>query len=196
MNRHNDSGTPNNQGCCGTSRQDQGSTKESSDCCGGRKDSASTGEFILRVSKVSGHCKAGEDWSIAGMQQNRIPVLSCEGPCAKGEIARRAANLLPAMDLRFKRACHGEAFYVPHSSMASWIRQASTVLMIDGCFLSCHGRVLENLVPGGRLIQINAHAIHKMHADSFSSEGIPDEEMAQLAEEVARQAKASVLAGD
>ena len=189
MMRDNDPGRPNNQGCCGTSQQDQGTSKKGSDCCDGMKDPQGTGDFTLRISKISGHCKAGEDWSSAGIQEKRIPVLSCEGPCVKGEIARRAAGLLPRLDSRFKRACHGETFFVPHSSMADWIKQARTVLMIDGCFLSCHGRLLENLIPVERIIQVNAHAIHKKHGDVFSYDDVPDQEIADLADQVARKAR-------
>lgn len=191
--RNNDSDTPNPRGCCGTARQDEGTGTESSGCCDSMKDSTGTGDFTLRVSEVSGHCKAGEDWSIGGMRDKRIPVLSCEGPCVKGEIARRAAGLLPRLDPRFKRACHGEAFFVPHSSMANWIQQARTVMMIDGCFLSCHGRLLEHLIPGERIIRVNAHAIHKKHGDDFSYDDVPEQEIADLADRVARRALGMVL---
>ena len=46
-----------------------------------------------------------------------IPVVSCEGACIRGEIARLAANYV-AKRSNFKRGCHGELFTVPESKIA------------------------------------------------------------------------------
>ncbi len=162
-------------------------------CCVGPGDSVTTDDFNRAVSKVKGNCKIGEEWSIAASHNGKIPVLSCEGPCAKGEIARRTATLIPKLDDRFERACHGEAFYVPHSTMAKWVADARQVVMVDGCFLNCHGRVLENIIPGERITQINAHAIHKKYGDTFSCDGIRKEEFAALATMVAEETIAVTL---
>jgi hypothetical protein len=49
----------------------------------------------------------------------------------------------------FARACYAEIFLVPHSSMARWVKEADKVVMVDGCFLQCIGRLLNNLVDEG-----------------------------------------------
>jgi uncharacterized metal-binding protein len=133
-----------------------------------------------------GHCKAGEDWSSAAIENQQIPVLSCEGPCVKGEIARRTAGLLPDIDSRFKRACHGESFYVPHSAMAKWVKESPAIVMIDGCFLACHGRILENIVDPQKIVHINAHGIHRKYGDDFSMDNIPEYEFTKLTSQVAK----------
>lgn len=166
---------------------------ENSCCCETHAEGASTGDFNRAVSKISGNCKVGEEWSTSASNSGKIPVLSCEGPCAKGEIARRAAMLIPKLDGRFERACHGESFYVPHSTMAKWVTNADKVVMIDGCFLNCHGRVLENIVPMERIVHINAHAIHKEYGDTFSCDDVPEEEFNSLAALVAEETIASAL---
>jgi uncharacterized metal-binding protein len=56
----------------------------------------------------------------------------------------------------YRRACHAETFTVPHSAMAEWAKKADKVVAIDGCFLKCHGRILENLFEEGILIQFDA----------------------------------------
>ncbi len=165
---------------------------DTSICSETQDDGAKTGDFSLDVSKVAGNCKVGEEWAKTASREGKIPVLSCEGPCAKGEIARRAATLIPKLDGRFERACHGEAFYVPHSSMAKWVTGADRVVMIDGCFLNCHGRVLENLVGDDRIVHINAHVVHKKYGDTFSRDDAPDEELSDLAKQVADETIAVV----
>lgn len=146
-----------------------------------------TEEFSVAVAKVVGNCKIGEEWASGAQGEDKIPVLSCEGPCAKGEIARRAATRVPRLDPRFQRACHGEAFFVPHSAMAKWVARADTVVMIDGCFLNCHGRVLEKLVDPKKIVHINAHSVHKEYGDTFTYDDIPDTEISDLAEQVAER---------
>jgi len=54
---------------------------------------ARASDFALAVEGVSGTCPAGERYATEQMALGRIPVLSCEGPCIRGEIARLAANM-------------------------------------------------------------------------------------------------------
>jgi hypothetical protein len=61
---------------------------------------------------ANGICPAGEKAGSAFMKEGRVPVLSCEGSCLRGEIARLAANIISKTD-GFARACHGEALTVP-----------------------------------------------------------------------------------
>jgi uncharacterized metal-binding protein len=112
---------------------------------------------------------------------------SCEGPCIRGEIARRAANLVAADVPTFARACHAETFFVPHSSMARWVKDAEQCVMIDGCFLKCHGRVLKELVGEERVIHIDALMLYKKYTDIFSMDDVPEEERKAVARQVADQ---------
>ncbi|UCC93880.1 MAG: hypothetical protein JSW25_04215, partial [Thermoplasmata archaeon] len=73
----------------------------------------------LHVSPMDRACPIGETVGERNIAEGRTPVFSCEGACIRGEIARRAANLV-AKDPRFGRACHGEAFTVPHSAIGRW----------------------------------------------------------------------------
>lgn len=144
----------------------------------------SSPDFSLDVAGVRGVCPAGESYAKRNMAEGRIPVLSCEGPCIRGEIARLAANMV-AEDERYARACHAETFVVPHSSMAEWVRQADKTLMIDGCFLKCHGRILGNLIGDDRMIHIDALKLHHKYSDVFLMDDVPEAERLQVAREVA-----------
>src|SRR5512138_1071013 len=101
-----------------------------------------TPDFALAVQGVSGSCPAGEAYARRQLAAKTTPVLSCEGPCIRGEIARLAANLVAQEVPTLARACHAETFFVPHSTMAEWVRGAKKSVVIDGCFLKCHGRAL------------------------------------------------------
>lgn len=54
----------------------------------------STPDFSIKVSEVTGFCPAGEIYAKQNIAERKIPVLSCEGPCIRGEIARIAANIV------------------------------------------------------------------------------------------------------
>ena len=146
---------------------------------------AYTPEFSLEVQAVKGFCPAGETYAKQQIARRTIPVLSCEGPCIRGEIARLAANLVAHDVPELARACHAETFFVPHSAMAAWVKEARKSVMIDGCFLKCHGRVLKNLVAEEKVIHIDALPFYKKYTDIFLMDDVPEEERKAVARQVA-----------
>ena len=76
---------------------------------------------------------------------------------------------------------------VPHSTMASWVRGAERVVMIDGCFLKCHHRVLNKLVAEEKIISIEALPMYKKYEDKFLMDDVPAEERNAVARQVADQ---------
>ena len=142
-------------------------------------------DFSLEVEGVNGACPAGEAYAKQKISDGKIPVFSCEGPCIRGEIARLAANLVAQEVPSFARACHAETFVVPHSSMARWVKQADQVIMIDGCFLICHGRILKKLVGEEKMIQIDTLPMHKKYNDIFLMDDVPEAERKAVARQVA-----------
>lgn len=146
---------------------------------------AYTPDFSLDVQGVKGLCPAGETFAKEQIAKKTIPVLSCEGPCIRGEIARLAANVVAQEVPRLARACHAETFFVPHSSMAAWVKGAEKTVMIDGCFLQCHGRVLKGLVGEGKMIQIDALPFYRKYTDIFLMDDVPEDERKAVARQVA-----------
>ena len=151
--------------------------------------------YSIEVESTNGKCPIGETTGNCNINERRIPVLSCEGACIRGEIARLAANLV-AKEQGFARACHGELFSVPDSAMAKWVKQAEQVVLIDGCGLRCHGRILENLLNEGTLTQFNALAVYKKYADVFDIDGVPEEDRRQAAKQVADRVLAALRSRD
>jgi uncharacterized metal-binding protein len=146
---------------------------------------AQTPDFSLDVQGVKGSCPAGEAYAREQLAARRVPVLSCEGACIRGEIARLAANLVAREGRGLARACHAETFFVPHSTMATWVRRADKVVMVDGCFLRCHGRVLNGLVPEERVVRIDALPLYNKYTDAFLMDDVPEEERRAVARQVA-----------
>lgn len=148
---------------------------------------AYTGDFAVNVQGVKGLCPAGEVYAKQQMQERTIPVFSCEGGCIRGEIARLAANLVAQEVPGLARACHAETFFVPHSSMTDWVKDAEKSVMIDGCFLKCHGRVLEDLVSEESVTHIDALPLYRKYNDVFLMEDVPEGERKAVARRVADQ---------
>jgi len=140
--------------------------------------------FTLEVTGIDKVCNAGEIYGRQCQKEGKIPVFSCEGGCIKGEIARQTANLVAKED-GYARACHGEFFSVPHADLAKWVRESEKVVVIDGCGLFCHGRIAENIIDKGKLITINALAIHGKYADLMNVDDVPEQERKLTARKVA-----------
>jgi uncharacterized metal-binding protein len=157
-----------------------------------------TQDFSLQVDGVKGVCAAGEKWAEQNMINKRIPVLSCEGPCVRGDIARLAANLV-SREEPFARACYAETALVPYSAMARWVKEADQVVMIDGCFLKCIGRILNNLVDQEKIVHIDALSLYKKYTDVFYMEDVSEvernETARQVADQILRVLPATIAAG-
>ena len=146
-----------------------------------------TPDFSLKVEGVEGLCPAGETWAKEQIAKGTTPVFSCEGPCIRGDIARLAANYITQDVPSLARACHAETFFVPLSSMLSWIKGAEKSVLIDGCFLKCHGRVLKGLVGEERMIHIDALPLYKKYTDIFLMDDVPEDERKVVARQVANK---------
>lgn len=146
--------------------------------------STESDSYLLKVESTDGSCPIGEAVGERNSKEGKIPVFSCEGACIRGEIARVAANLV-AKEGTYRRGCHGELLTVPHSAIARWAKSADRAVVIDGCFLRCHARIMRGLFEPGRLIEIDALSHYKRYSDIFDIDGVPEEERNEVAREVA-----------
>ena len=140
--------------------------------------------FSIEIGKTDGKCPSGEAVGKENQLNDKIPVFSCEGACIRGEIARVAANII-AKEEPYRRGCHGELITVPDSAIADWIKKAEKVILIDGCFLRCHGRIVENLIDAEKLLQFDALSYYKKYSDIFDIDGVPEKERKEVAQGVA-----------
>ena len=135
--------------------------------------------FNLEVQGMKAVCPLGEVVGAKMIAENKIPVISCEGGCFRGEIARMAAHLV---------GCHGEMFTAPTSAMTDWAKKAEKVVVIDGCFMKCHGRVMINIIGKENMIQFDALRIYNKgntYTDIMLYDEVSEEERKQLAQQVA-----------
>ncbi len=142
------------------------------------------GIFTVEVSETDRKCPIGEKVGSMNLEEGKIPVLSCEGACIRGEIARLAAHMV-AKEEPYRRGCHGELFTVPNSAIAQWMKNAEKIVLIDGCFLRCHGRVLENLVGEDKLAQFDALSYYMKYTEYFDIDAVPETERKAAARLVA-----------
>ena len=143
-----------------------------------------TPEFSIEADAVKGVCPAGEAYAKQNIADKTTPVLSCEGPCIRGEIARLAANIV-GEEAPYARCCYAETFLVPHSTMTAWVEGAEKVVVMDGCFLKCIGRITENVVDKEKIIHIDTLPMHKRFSDVFLYTDVPEETRNEVAREVA-----------
>lgn len=152
-------------------------------------------KISIVVDEPKGFCPIGEHVGNLNRNEGKIPVISCEGACIRGEIARLAAHLV-AKEEPYRRSCHGEMFTVSASAMAQWMNDAKKVVVIDGCFLHCHGRILKNLIDEDKIAQFDALSIYKKYTDVFDIDAVPEEERKRVARQVADKVLAKLKKGE
>lgn len=81
--------------------------------------------------------------------ENKTPIaiLSCDGACLRGEIARQTANhiyfkLLPE---KTSRICLGGAF-TKNAGQRNLVRNASRVFALEGCYIECGARMMKGVI--------------------------------------------------
>jgi uncharacterized metal-binding protein len=158
---------------------------------------ASKQGFAVEVEDIKAVCPLGEVVGNKMIAEGKIPVISCEGGCFRGEIARVAAHMV-AKEEPYSRGCHGEMFTAPRSAMAEWARKANKVVVIDGCFMRCHGRIMKNVVGRENVIQFDALRMYNKdnkYADTMLVEEVPEAERQDLTRQVADGVLASLRDG-
>jgi hypothetical protein len=140
--------------------------------------------FSLEVKGTQERCPVGEELGPRNLKEGKIPALSCEGACIRGEISRLAANMV-AKEEPYARGCHGELFAVPGSGISNWIHDSDQVVLIDGCFLRCHGRIVENLIEKDKLVQFDALSRYGKYSTQFEIDSVPENERKEVARDVA-----------
>ena len=149
--------------------------------------SESKQNFSIAVESKKAVCPLGEVVGKKMIAEGKIPVISSEGGCFRGEIARVAAHMV-AKEEQYSRGCHGEMFTAPRSAMAKWARKANKIVVIDGCFMHCHGRIMKNVVGDENIIQFDALPIYNKdnkYTDIMLVDEIPEAERKDLARQVA-----------
>jgi len=86
-------------------------------------------------------------------------------------------------------------FTAPRSAMAEWARKANKVVVIDGCFMHCHGRIMKNIVGSQNMIQFDALPMYNKdnkYSNTMLVDEVPEAEREGLARQVADRILASL----
>lgn len=152
---------------------------------------------LIRLEKTSASCGVCERYAQAHSDRPAA-VLCCEGACLRGEIARRAADLLcrqlaPAQTVRI---CLGGAF-TKDGGQRNLVRRARHVIAIEGCYLLCASRMMKGVVEGLTPRVVVADKLYDFDRSLFEASALPDQEIDAHAQKVAAMVAASIaeLAG-
>jgi uncharacterized metal-binding protein len=118
----------------------------------------------------------------------KIAVLSCEGMCLRGEIARRAANLI-AHELepdRTVRVCHG-GLLETSGGMRELVERADHILLLDGCPLACGTRLLKGALPDRKPNVAFTDQFFELARPAFSVDEVTEAEIKAYARTVAEK---------
>lgn len=140
---------------------------------------------VVRIRKTKNVCSLCEDYAQRHAQKP-IAVLSCEGACLRGEIARRAANkicydLIPEKTVRI---CLGGAF-TKDTGQRNLVRNAQHVVAIEGCFIRCASRMMQGVLVDLKPQLIVADSLYELGGDLFGVDELPEEQIRAHAEQVA-----------
>ena len=126
----------------------------------------------------------------------KIAVLSCEGMCLRGEVARRAANLI-AHELapdRTVRVCHG-GLLETSGGMRELVERADQILLLDGCSLACGTRLLKGAFPKSKPNVAFTDQLFELDRPAFSVDEVTEAEIKAYARTVAERVIAEKLNG-
>lgn len=126
----------------------------------------------------------------------KIAVLSCEGMCLRGEVARRAANLI-AHELepdRTVRVCHGGLLEIS-GGMRELVERADQILLLDGCSLACGMRLLKGALPDSEPNVAFTDQLFELDRPAFSIDEVTEAEIKAYARTVAERVIAEKLTG-
>jgi uncharacterized metal-binding protein len=119
--------------------------------------------------------------------------MCCEGACLRGEVARRAANLLchSLAPERTVRLCLGGAF-TKDGGQRTLAKDATRLVSIEGCFLECGARMIKGVAPDTEPEVIIADRLYDFDHKLFGIEEMPNEQISANAGVVAGKVLAAI----
>lgn len=139
-----------------------------------------------RIAKITKVCPMCEDYA-ANNKTKPVAVMSCEGACLRGEIARQAANILCHRLERDKtvRICLGGAF-TKDTGQRGLVRDTPRVVAVEGCFIRCASRMMAGVIPGHAPEVVIADGLCDFDPNLFGIDEMPEPDIRRHAETVAK----------
>lgn len=157
-------------------------------CCGTKGSAVSEkGYEIARIEKTKFSCSLCEDY--AERQKSKpVVVMSCEGACLRGEVARQAANILchSIAPEKTVRICLGGAF-TKDTGQRNLVRNAKRLIALEGCPVNCSSRMMAGVLEGLKPEVIVADQLYEFDRSKFGIEEMTPEEILVHARTVAQK---------
>jgi uncharacterized metal-binding protein len=145
------------------------------------------GHEVVRIEKTKNSCRLCEDY--AERQKSKpVAVMSCEGACLRGEVARQAANILchSLAPEKTVRICLGSAF-TKDTGQRALVRNAPRLIALEGCYINCSSRMMNGAIDSLTPEVIVADRLYDFDRRKFGIEEMPAEQIATHAHAVAQK---------
>lgn len=155
-------------------------------CCGIEKETGAKHEFeIVRIEKAKNNCALCDSYS-ERHKNKPVVVMSCEGACLRGEVARQAANQLcySLAPEKTVRICLGGAF-TKDTGQRDLVRKAARLIALEGCFVNCSSRMMNGVIEGLKAEVINADKLYEFDRKKFGIDEMDPEQVLAHARTVA-----------
>lgn len=142
---------------------------------------------VVRIGKTRNSCGLCEEY--AERQKSKpVAVMSCEGSCLRGEVARRAANILchSLAPEKTVRICLGGAF-TKDTGQRALVRNARRVIALEGCLINCSSRMMAGAIGNLSPEVVVADRLYDFDRRLFGIEEMPGEQIEAHARAVARK---------
>lgn len=141
----------------------------------------------VKIKRTDSSCSLCEDYS--KREANKpIAMLSCEGACLRGELSRRAANLIcfKLMPEKTVRICLGGAF-TKDTGQRSLVKNAKRVVALEGCVIECASRMMKGVIPALRPEIIITDGLSGFNKSLFAINEMPEREIKKHSEAIAKK---------
>jgi uncharacterized metal-binding protein len=154
-------------------------------CCSGfSANEANEKDFeVVKIEKTRAVCPMCEDFAKEQIEKKTpIAVLSCEGACLRGEIARQAANLIcfKLLPEKTARICLGGAF-TKNTGQRNLVRTAPRVFALEGCFIECGSRMMKGVIDRFKPEIVIVDKLCDFDKKLFAINDLPEEKIKELA---------------
>jgi uncharacterized metal-binding protein len=141
----------------------------------------------VRIEKTSNVCPMCEDY--AKKQASKpVAIMSCEGACLRGEVARRAANLIchSLAPEKTVRICLGGAF-TKNTGQRNLVGKAKRVIALEGCSINCSSRIMKSVIHELEPEVIVADKLYDFDRTLFGIDEMSEDEIKIHSKEVAKK---------
>ena len=156
--------------------------------CGTEEIEQKSGGYeTVLIEKTKNVCPFCEDYA-KNQTSKPVAVMSCEGACLRGEVARRAANLIchSLAPEKTVRVCLGSAF-TKDTGQRNLVRKAQRVIALEGCFINCSSRMMKSVIRKLEPEVIIADKLYDFNRSLFGINEMSEDEINTHSQEVAKK---------